>query len=129
MITEAEFLWANKIKSLINMITKEEFLAAKKIVDEYNKQQETISSTNLKALENELKEFFKTNKLCHGHCQIKEFYLDFNWINKDRVDIFCVNPTFDEDYSESEEMEKKLNEIGKKYGFVNCSMESGAYGK
>jgi len=113
------------------MVTPEEYKKAKKIVDEYDRQQNDVRDANLKALEQELTEFFKTNKLCYDQCEIKEFYLTTTsgFGGKHYAYIHSTIPMFDEDYSESDKMENDLNLLGMKHGFAGCSMESGAYGK
>lgn len=112
-------------------ITKPEYDAAKLLVAEYEKNEKEKLEAMLPQVEKDLKEYFAKNKVCGGQVNIKAFYLriEKNFMNTYRLEIHPTRPNFDEDYWESDEQEKQIEEIGLKYGFVNCGVESGYFGK
>jgi hypothetical protein len=111
-------------------ITKQKYEAAKKIVAQYEKDEQQRMDDNLPALRKDLEAYFKEDNKLKASAPIYQFdlvarknYNDF------RAVIFPTKPWFDEDYHDTPERDKFLTELGKKHGYSDCGVDSNCFGK
>lgn len=111
-------------------VTKEQYEAAKLIVDQYNSQLEEEFKEKLFKIEIELREYFAQNEVCGE--RIKYFKLKntsywFGTKSFDSAEIVPIEPYFDEDYWD-DKADADIKAIGQKYG-IRLGWKSGVYGK
>ena len=109
------------------MVTKEEYNAAKLVVQEYESQLQRELDRRVRRIKQELIGFFKDN-LVSGR-QIKKFDIRVskNFVGEPLASIVFIDPYFDEDYWDKS-ADKYFEELGKKYQ-INLHPESGIYPK
>jgi len=111
-------------------VTKEQYEAAKAIVEKYDSQLELEFKEKISNIKLDLKEYFSENEVCR-HI-IKEFGVrtDYSWFgskNFNSAEIFSVIPFFDENY-EDDKADADIEAIGLKYG-IRLGWETGVYPK
>jgi len=111
-------------------ITKEQYEAAKVIVERYNSQLELEFKEKISNIKLDLAKYFDENEVC-GH-MIEEFGVRSNdsWFGTksfDSAEIFSVIPFFDENY-EDDKADADIEAIGLKYG-IRLGWETGVYPK
>lgn len=110
-------------------VTKEQYEAAKLIVDQYNSQLAAEFKEKQLKIKADLEEYFKQNEVCGG--KIEKFALkDTTWFGPktyDNLNIIPIEPYFDEDYWD-EKADADIEAIGQKYN-VRLGWVSGVYPK
>lgn len=108
------------------MISKEDYEAAVRIVDQYIDERESELSQTMRLISLDLALYFRANYVSGR--RIGEFELKGVWDkNYTRVSIIPREPEFDEDYSD-DNADKAIQIIGNKYG-LSLGFTSDIYSK